>query len=104
MANKFYQPGEQRGAKVNDLFATIAPRYDLINDLQSFWLHRYWKRRLIALAEVRPGARALDVCCGTGDVAVALAEAGAEVIGCDFSGPMLKVARSRSEDGGVQFV
>lgn len=97
MSNKFYEPGEQRAARVNDLFATIAPRYDLINDLQSFGLHRWWKRRLVRLANVQRGTRALDVCCGTGDVAFALAGQGADVAGLDFSEPMLAVARRRSE-------
>src|SRR5262245_10506029 len=84
MANKYYAPDEQRAAKVNDLFATIAPRYDLINDLQSFGLHRLWKRRLVKLAAPAPGERALDVCCGTGDVAFALARRGVDVVGLDF--------------------
>jgi demethylmenaquinone methyltransferase/2-methoxy-6-polyprenyl-1,4-benzoquinol methylase len=96
MPDSFYAPGEARAQRVNDLFATIAPRYDLINDLQSFGLHRYWKRRLIQLAQVRPGQRALDLCCGTGDVAFALADAGAQVTAADFSQPMLQVARQRS--------
>ena len=95
MANKFYQAGAARAEKVNDLFAAVAPRYDLINDLQSFGLHRWWKRRLVRLAEVSPGCRALDLCCGTGDVAFALAKAGATVTGLDFSEPMLAVARRR---------
>ena len=95
MRNKYYEAGEQRAAKVGDLFATIAPRYDLINDLQSFGLHRWWKRRLVKLATAKPGQRALDVCCGTGDVAFALARQGAKVTGLDFSEPMLVVARKR---------
>jgi demethylmenaquinone methyltransferase / 2-methoxy-6-polyprenyl-1,4-benzoquinol methylase len=98
VANKFYIEGEQRGEKVNDLFAQIAPRYDLINDLQSFGLHRAWKRRVVKLANVCSGDRTLDVCCGTGDIAFALARAGAEVTGFDFSEPMLVVARQRSAD------
>ncbi len=95
MANKFYQPGEQRAAKVNDLFAAIAPKYDLINDLQSFGLHRSWKKKLVELAQVKTGHRALDVCCGTGDIAFLLSRAGAEVTGIDFSQPMLNVAHER---------
>src|SRR5262245_59814198 len=95
MANRFYDPGEERSAKVRDLFAAIAPRYDLINDLQSFRLHRRWKRRLVQLADVRPGERALDLCCGTGDVAFELTRRGAQVVGLDFSAPMLSVARAR---------
>lgn len=95
MANRFYHPGEQRSAKVRDLFAAIAPRYDLINDLQSFGLHRWWKQRLIQLAGVGPGDQALDLCCGTGDIAFALARQGARVVGLDFSAPMLAVAQAR---------
>ena len=93
MANKFYKPGTERSAKVNDLFAAIAPRYDLINDLQSFGLHRYWKREVVRLAGVQTGDCALDVCCGTGDISLLLSEAGVTVSGLDFSEPMLDVAR-----------
>jgi demethylmenaquinone methyltransferase / 2-methoxy-6-polyprenyl-1,4-benzoquinol methylase len=96
MANPFFDPGEQRAGKVKELFARIAPRYDLINDLQSFGLHRLWKRRMIRLAAARPGQHALDVCCGTGDIALALAQRGVEVVGLDFSAEMLEVARRRS--------
>jgi len=96
MANRFYLSGEQRSVRVNDLFATIAPRYDLINDLQSLGLHRWWKRRLVRLAGVRPGEQALDLCCGTGDVAFALAKQGARVVGLDFSAPMLAIAQHRA--------
>jgi demethylmenaquinone methyltransferase/2-methoxy-6-polyprenyl-1,4-benzoquinol methylase len=97
VANKFYVPGQDRASKVHDLFAQVAPRYDLINDLQSFWLHRWWKRKLISMAEPQPGERALDLCCGTGDVAFALAAKGARVVGLDFSESMLEVARKRSQ-------
>ena len=96
MSNVFYTPGEQRAEKVNDLFAAIARRYDLLNDLQSFGLHRHWKRRVAELAAVEPGQRALDLCCGTGDIAFALARRGAAVIGLDFSAAMLDVAESRN--------
>ena len=95
MTNTFYDSGEQRAAKVNDLFTRIAPRYDLINDLQSFGLHRYWKGRVIRMAGARPGERALDVCCGTGDIAFALARCGAETMGLDFGERMLEAAKSK---------
>jgi demethylmenaquinone methyltransferase/2-methoxy-6-polyprenyl-1,4-benzoquinol methylase len=104
MANQFYAPGAERADRVNALFARIAPRYDLINDLQSFGLHRLWKRRVISLARVQPGERALDLCCGTGDLAFALARRGAQVTGLDFSEPMLAVARRRAaREGAVTF-
>jgi demethylmenaquinone methyltransferase/2-methoxy-6-polyprenyl-1,4-benzoquinol methylase len=97
VSNVYYAPGEARAAKVNDLFARIARRYDLINDLQSFGLHRNWKRRVAKLARVAPGACALDLCCGTGDLAFALAHRGADVTGLDFSPQMLEVAKGRGK-------
>ena len=97
MSNAFYVSGGQRAAKVNDLFAAIARRYDLLNDLQSFGLHRIWKRRVVELAAVQSGNRALDLCCGTGDIAFALAQRGAETTGLDFSDKMLEVAKNRSQ-------
>ncbi len=96
MSNAFYDAGEQRATKVNDLFAAIARRYDLINDLQSFGLHRLWKRRVVRLAQAKPGDCALDLCCGTGDLALALAQNGATATGLDFSRPMLDVADQRN--------
>jgi demethylmenaquinone methyltransferase / 2-methoxy-6-polyprenyl-1,4-benzoquinol methylase len=115
MTNEYYKPGEQRAAKVGQLFATIARRYDLINDIQSFGIHRRWKKRVLKLTRVQSGERALDLCCGTGDITFALAEKGAEVTGLDFSEPMLEVARekcarinssrnAKSPAAGIQFI
>ncbi len=101
MSNEFYAPGEQRARKVNDLFARIARRYDFLNDLQSFGLHRLWKRRVVKLARSKPGDRALDLCCGTGDIAFALAKSGAETTGLDFSAEMLGVAAQRHLKTGI---
>ena len=98
MSNAFYDAGDQRAAKVNNLFAAIARRYDLINDLQSFGLHRLWKRRVVQLAQIKPDNRALDLCCGTGDLALALAQNGASTTGLDFSQPMLDVAARRQRN------
>ncbi|MDB6033799.1 MAG: ubiquinone/menaquinone biosynthesis methyltransferase [Verrucomicrobiales bacterium] len=95
MSNKYYVAGKERAERVEDLFATIAPRYDLINDLQSFWLHRWWKQGVIKMAAPKKGEDALDLCCGTGDVAFALAEKGCTATGLDFSAPMLAVAEDR---------
>jgi demethylmenaquinone methyltransferase / 2-methoxy-6-polyprenyl-1,4-benzoquinol methylase len=102
-SNKYYQPGQERAARVNDLFSSIAPRYDLINDLQSFGLHRFWKRRLVKLAAPQPGERALDVCCGTGDIAFALARKGAQVTGLDFNRGMLDIAEKK-RSAPVEFI
>ena len=97
VSNAYYAPGEDRAKKVNDLFARIARRYDRLNDLQSFGLHRLWKRRVVRLAQIKPGERALDLCCGTGDISFALAHGGAETTGLDFSRQMLEVAAQRQQ-------
>lgn len=93
----YYDSGEQRANKVRALFQRIATRYDAINDIQSLGLHRRWKRRLVRLVGPRPGERALDLCCGTGDLALELARHGPEVTGLDFSPEMLAVAERRAE-------
>lgn len=98
-SSAFFQPGASRSPRVKDLFGAIAGRYDLINDLQSLGLHRWWKRRVVRLAQVGPGQRALDLCCGTGDLAFGLAATGCDVVGLDFSEPMLEVARARCKRG-----
>jgi demethylmenaquinone methyltransferase / 2-methoxy-6-polyprenyl-1,4-benzoquinol methylase len=102
VSNVYYVPGKERAARVGDLFAAIARRYDLLNDLQSFGLHRLWKRRVVALAAVKTGDRALDLCCGTGDIAFALARAGADVTGLDFSAQMLEVAQHKNSKAKIQ--
>jgi demethylmenaquinone methyltransferase/2-methoxy-6-polyprenyl-1,4-benzoquinol methylase len=97
MANLFYSPGSQRAARVQDLFARVASRYDLLNDLQSFGFHRRWKRLVVQMAQPRPGERALDLCCGTGDISFAFAHAGLPTVGLDFSEPMLEHATLRAQ-------
>lgn len=82
--------------KVRRLFAAIARRYDLANDVLSLGVHRLWRRRLVRSAGVRPGMTALDVCCGTGDLALALRRAGASVVGADFCPEMLVLAASKA--------
>jgi demethylmenaquinone methyltransferase/2-methoxy-6-polyprenyl-1,4-benzoquinol methylase len=86
--------------KVREMFTQIAPRYDLLNHLLSLQLDRLWRARTARLLHSildRPDALVLDLCCGTGDLAFALARAGkARVIGADFAHPMLVRAREKS--------
>lgn len=84
---------------VREMFGQIAPRYDLLNHLLSMQLDRLWRarvaRRLRPILST-PDARVLDVCCGTGDLALALARAGAaRIAGADFAHPMLLRARQK---------
>src|SRR5581483_8486193 len=74
---------------VRRLFATIADRYDLITRLLSYGQDRRWKRRLVALSGVNGSDRALDLATGTGDIAFAIADRGARVIGLDITSRML---------------
>jgi len=104
MAEGYFSNNETRAQRVRELFNAIAPRYDFINDLQSLGLHRRWKKRLVKLADPNEGQRALDLCCGTGDIAFALAQRGADVIGIDFSQPMLDQAAVRNSESKVTFL
>lgn len=86
--------------KIRDMFSQIAPRYDLLNHLLSFELDRRWRARaakcLRAILQ-RPDALVLDLCCGTGDLAFALRNAGeARILGADFAHTMLVRARMKS--------
>jgi demethylmenaquinone methyltransferase/2-methoxy-6-polyprenyl-1,4-benzoquinol methylase len=77
------------------MFEIIAPRYDFITRLLSYGQDQRWKRRLVDLAAVQPGERALDVACGTGDLVRLLSAAGARVVGVDLTPAMLLIARHR---------
>jgi demethylmenaquinone methyltransferase/2-methoxy-6-polyprenyl-1,4-benzoquinol methylase len=100
MPNKYLSYDSQRAPKVREMFSRLAEKYDLINDIMSFGLHRRWKRETVALAsEGRTVSRWLDLCCGTGDIcflAEAAASAGTRILGADFTLPMLAVARRRA--------
>jgi demethylmenaquinone methyltransferase / 2-methoxy-6-polyprenyl-1,4-benzoquinol methylase len=96
---------DSKAPYVRRLFHTIADRYDLITGLLSFGRDRRWKARLVALAEVRAGARALDLAAGTGDIAFALAAGGARVAALDITHRMLQIAsRKRPAGAAVAFV
>ena len=91
------------------MFDRVAARYDLLNSLMSAGLHHRWRERAAERAELVPGDSALDVCCGTGDLTLELASRlapGGSVVGCDFSEPMLDLAREKAEArnaAGVRF-
>jgi len=80
------------------MFSAIAPRYDLMNRVMTAGLDRGWRRLAADEARLSPGDRALDVCCGTGDLSFALLDRwpGAEVTGLDFTEGMLDVARRKA--------
>jgi ubiquinone/menaquinone biosynthesis methyltransferase len=84
------------------LFSTIADRYDLITVLLSYGQDRRWKRRLVDLAAVRPGSSALDLACGTGDIAFELASRGARVTGLDLTTRMLELANAKPQAGATR--
>ena len=93
---------QQGRAHVYEIFETLAPRYDRANARISLGLEKGWKRLLVkrVLAQAGSGGDILDVCCGTGDIAIALAESGPGlcVTGLDFSPAMLEVAGKKGED------
>jgi demethylmenaquinone methyltransferase / 2-methoxy-6-polyprenyl-1,4-benzoquinol methylase len=94
--NKYLSYGRERAPKVREMFTRLAWRYDLVNDVMSFGLHRRWKRQTVRIALERDGARVLDICCGTGDLCFLAEEMGARrIAGIDFTLPMLAVARRR---------
>jgi len=89
------------------MFDRIAGRYDAMNSVMTAGMHHRWRRRAADRADLRPGDSALDVCCGTGDLALELARRVApegRVIGCDFSEPMLDLARDKAEERGAEGV
>jgi demethylmenaquinone methyltransferase/2-methoxy-6-polyprenyl-1,4-benzoquinol methylase len=82
--------------QVRAMFDRIAGVYDRMNSVMTAGMHQRWRERAVDLAQVVPGARALDVATGTGDLAIALSRRGAEVTGLDFSGAMLDIARRKA--------
>jgi demethylmenaquinone methyltransferase/2-methoxy-6-polyprenyl-1,4-benzoquinol methylase len=86
--------------KVREMFTQIAPRYDLLNHLLSLQLDRLWRARTAKRLQSilgRPDALVLDLCCGTGDLALALAHSGkARIVGADFAHPMLVRAKEKT--------
>jgi demethylmenaquinone methyltransferase / 2-methoxy-6-polyprenyl-1,4-benzoquinol methylase len=93
----------EKSSRVRGVFDSVAPKYDLMNDVLSFGLHRAWKAYAVALADVQPGEHVLDVAGGTGDLALAFSSGVGEsgrVVLTDINEAMLRAGRDRLLDSG----
>jgi demethylmenaquinone methyltransferase/2-methoxy-6-polyprenyl-1,4-benzoquinol methylase len=94
----------EKADRVGGVFSSVATKYDLMNDLMSGGLHRFWKAFAVAQSGVREGSRVLDVASGSGDLARAFAKragTGGEVWLTDINRAMLEVGRDRLLDHGA---
>ena len=96
-----HESGTLPAEGVRSMFDRIAPVYDLMNRVMTAGLDQRWRRLTVRLVVSR-GDRVLDACCGTGDLAIAARNAGAEVVGLDFSGAMLE--RARRKEPAIEWI
>jgi demethylmenaquinone methyltransferase/2-methoxy-6-polyprenyl-1,4-benzoquinol methylase len=97
-------PEEDKARRVGDVFRSVATSYDVMNDLMSLGLHRWWKRFTIEMSGVREGSRVLDVASGSGDLAAAFARRvgpAGQVWMTDINAAMLSVGRDKLIDTGI---
>ena len=87
-------PVEEKPGRVRAVFDSVAPRYDIMNDLMSGGLHRLWKRDLVARLAPRAGEHIADIAGGTGDIAALLAARDAVPVLCDYSEAMVRTGRT----------
>lgn len=95
--------GDEKTSRVHRVFDSVAPRYDLMNDLMSGGLHRLWKNHFVSLMNPRAGQSILDVAGGTGDIALRLSqqtEGKAAITVCDINPAMIKAGRAKAIDHG----
>ncbi|BCE01954.1 bifunctional demethylmenaquinone methyltransferase/2-methoxy-6-polyprenyl-1,4-benzoquinol methylase UbiE [Marinicellulosiphila megalodicopiae] len=95
---------EEKQGKVAEVFHSVAAKYDIMNDVMSFGVHRLWKRFTIELSGVRPGQTVLDIAGGTGDLAYQFSKKvgpTGKVVLADINDSMLKVGRDKLTDRGV---
>ncbi|MBK6594671.1 MAG: bifunctional demethylmenaquinone methyltransferase/2-methoxy-6-polyprenyl-1,4-benzoquinol methylase UbiE [Burkholderiales bacterium] len=94
----------QKAQRVRSVFDSVAPKYDLMNDLMSMGLHRAWKAYTVMVANLREGDKVLDIAGGTGDLAMAFAKRvgkSGQVVHTDINEAMLRTGRNRLLDAGV---
>lgn len=97
-------PTHEKAQRVAQVFHSVAGKYDVMNDLMSFGIHRLWKKFTLDHSAARPGQRVLDIAGGTGDLAKGFSQrvgSGGEVVLADINGSMLDVGRTRLLDAGV---
>ncbi|RLW69115.1 MAG: bifunctional demethylmenaquinone methyltransferase/2-methoxy-6-polyprenyl-1,4-benzoquinol methylase [gamma proteobacterium symbiont of Stewartia floridana] len=96
-------PVDEKAGRVRQVFDSVANKYDLMNDLMSFGIHRLWKRHTIEMSGVRQGQRVLDLAAGTGDLSArfsGLVGDQGEVVFSDINAAMLNQGRDRMIDEG----
>jgi demethylmenaquinone methyltransferase/2-methoxy-6-polyprenyl-1,4-benzoquinol methylase len=91
----------EKTAKVGEVFARVARRYDIMNDAMSGGMHRVWKDRFVARVKPRAGEHILDMAGGTGDIAFRMKARGADVTVSDINPAMLDVGKQRAEKKGL---
>ncbi|MEF2964359.1 demethylmenaquinone methyltransferase [Paenibacillus sp. M1] len=88
---------------VHSVFESIAPKYDIMNDILSFRRHKAWRKFTMKKMNMSPGDTAIDLCCGTCDWSISMAEAsGGTITGLDFSENMLKIGRGKIAARGLE--
>ena len=95
---------QEKARRVRSVFDSVAPKYDVMNDLMSMGLHRAWKAYTVLVANVKEGQQVLDIAGGTGDLALAFAPkvgASGRVVHTDINEAMLREGRNRLLDAGV---
>lgn len=88
---------DKRGTSIQDMFGAVAPRYDFLNRTLSVSMDLHWRRQSAKALDVDPDRSVLDLCCGTGDQALALRKKGHRVTAADFCIPMLSLAQDKYE-------
>ncbi len=92
-------------AEVRRIFSKISQHYDAANDILSFGLHRIWRWQLLKIAQLSIGQRVLDLCCGTGEIALCAAKAAGpsgKVVGLDFVPEMLAIAAKKARQAKIE--